>query len=276
MVIADAQTAARVKTALVNDPAVGVRSIQVRVVRGTAELVGQVATAEEARRAEALARGVAGVTAVDSRLQIGADALVEPGLLPETRHAPEFDPDLAETTERPGFLAVGGSFGWSVPHATNLRDRLSISPLVKVGGGAGLGPAVGFDWYQAELQSMAGRPDVLARIKVKPVMVGATYTIVTDRASLSASLVGGYAWNSLTVTETGPAEGLPVEVSNSLAWRPGASFWYDLTRRTALNLSVGRVMTRFRLTVVEEGHLVPRRTRGDTTIFHAGLAYRVF
>jgi hypothetical protein len=151
-----------------------------------------------------------------------------------------------------------------------------LSPLIKFGSGRGLGLAIGLNWFQAELQSLAERPDVLTRVQVKPIMLGVGYTIAAERVSLAASVVGGYAWNSLTVTDTGLAAGLPVEVDNSLAWRPGVSLWYDLSRRTALNLTVGHVFTRLRLTVLEEGRLEKRSTRGDTTIVHAGLAYRLF
>jgi hypothetical protein len=107
-------------------------------------------------------------------------------------------------------------------------------------------------------------------------MGGLGYTFARDRASLSISVVGGVAFNSLTVTDTGVAAGLPVEVDNSLAWRPGLSLWFDTSRRTAVNLSVGHVITRLRLTVLEDGHLEKREASGDTTIVHAGLAYRLF
>jgi hypothetical protein len=53
------------------------------------------------------------------------------------------------------------------------------------------------------------------------------------------------------------------------------SLWYDLTRKTALNLSVGHVMTGLRLTVLSDGRLEKRKVRGDTTIVHAGIAYRL-
>jgi hypothetical protein len=136
--------------------------------------------------------------------------------------------------------------------------------------------AVGLSWFQAELQSLAGRPDVLTRVQIKPLMLGVGYTAASERMSFTTSVVGGYAWNSLTVTDTGTAAGLPVEVDNSLAWRPGASLWYDVNRRTALNFTVGYVITRLQLTVLEAGRLEKRRVRGDTTIVHAGIAYKLF
>jgi hypothetical protein len=198
MTISDAQTAARVKTALVNDPALGVRTIEVRVRLGAVDLSGRVLTQDEADRAVAIARGVSGVT------------------------------------------------------------------------------AVGLDWVQAELRSQAGGPDILTRVQIKPIMLGAGYTIASERTSLSASVVGGYAWNSLTVTDTGSAAGLPVEVDNSLVWRPGVTLWRDVGNRTVLMISVGHVVTGLRLTVLNDGRLEKRSLRGDTTIVRAGVAYKLF
>ena len=274
LVIADAQTAARVKTALINDPDLGIRVLEVRVTRGVVDLSGRVLTQAEADRAVALSRAVSGVVDVRTTLRVGAEVNSPPESQPEGRAGPQFD--SPELQDNPGFLAVGGSIGWSTPRAPALKTRLAFSPLIKLGSGSGLGLAVGLDWFHAEVQSLEGPVAILTRVHIKPIMLGSSYTVATARASLSASIVGGYAWNSLTVTDTGIAAGLPVEVDNSLTWRPGVSFWYGLSRKTALNLSVGHVMTGLRLTVLSDGHLEKRKVRGDTTIVHAGIAYKLF
>ena len=274
LAISDAQTAVRVKTALVNDPDMGARTIEVRVVLGVVELSGRVLTQAEADRAVALARAVSGVVDVRASLQVGGETASPPDGRLQRFGIPEFD--SPELQDNPGLLALGGSVAWSAPQEAVLKRRVILSPLIKLGSGRGFGLALGLDWFQAQLQSLAGRPDVLTRVQIKPIMLSAGYTIASERTSLSASVVGGYAWNSLTVTDTGTAVGLPVEVDNSLAWRPGVSLWYDVSRRTALNLSVGRVFTRLRLTVLDGGRLEKRSARGDTMIVHAGIAYKLF
>jgi hypothetical protein len=273
MTIADAQTAARVKTALVNDPDLGTRVIEVRVVLGVARLSGRVLTRAEADRAVGIARSVAGVVDVQSTLQIGGEAIVPPDDQVQRFDLQELD--APEIQGDPRLLALGAAVGWTDPRAAALKQRVTVSPLIRFGSGRGLGLAVGLNWFQAELQS-AGRSDVLTRVQIRPIMLGAGYTIASERTSLSASLVGGYAWNSLTVTGTGAADGLAVEVDNSLVWRPGASLWYDVNRRTALNFSIGYVVTRLQLTVLEGGQLEKRSERGDTTIVRAGIAYKLF
>ena len=65
--IADAQLAARVKTAIVNDPEIGQFPIEVRVVQGVAYLTGPIRLPGHADRAAELARAVPGVTGVPTR-----------------------------------------------------------------------------------------------------------------------------------------------------------------------------------------------------------------
>ena len=270
-VVIDAQTAARVKTALVNDPAIGGRAIEVRVAGGVVTLSGRVQNQSEASRVLELAQAVSGVSGVRSNLLIGVEASP-----PVDQPPAAVENDISELQPNPTWLAVGGSMGWSGPRATALQTRVTVSPLVRLGSGSGFGPAIGFDWFQADVRSRDAQGAILSRVHVKPFMIGAGYTLAGERVSVSPSVVGGLAFNSLTITDTGAAAGVPVEVDNGVAWRPGVTVWYELSRRLALNVSGGHVMTRLRITLLDGGRLVRRRERGDTTIVHAGLAYKVF
>ena len=68
--IDDATITAQVKTALLNDPAVGGLKIDVDTFKGVVTLSGGVKTRQEEQTAIALARKVAGVTDVKSTLQV--------------------------------------------------------------------------------------------------------------------------------------------------------------------------------------------------------------
>jgi hypothetical protein len=107
-------------------------------------------------------------------------------------------------------------------------------------------------------------------------MGGISYTFASERVSVSPSLVGGVAFNSLSVPETGAASRIAVGVDNSLIWGPGVSVWFDMNRYMALNVSGGYVITRLPVTFLENGRLVEHAMRGDTAIVHAGLAYKLF
>jgi len=269
-VIDDAQLAVRVKTALVNDRVVGAYTVEVRVARGVATLSGRVPTQADVTRVVEIARGVAGVTSVRPNLQIGA---VAPPPVEDDRQPPAAATDEPDTP--PGLLAVGASVAWSNPWSASLKDRLALGPLIKLGSAAGFGPAIGFDWYQAE--GRAPEDSAETRIRIKPIMGGVGYTWRGSRVSISPSIVAGYAFNSVSISGTTPAvTALAVDIGNSFAWRVGASAWFDLTERVALNVSAGRLMTGLRLTVLEDGRLDRRDASGDTTILRAGLAYRIF
>jgi hypothetical protein len=110
-------------------------------------------------------------------------------------------------------------------------------------------------------------------------MAGLSYTIGGGRVSVSPGVVAGIAFNSVTITDTDaevPAGALAVGVDNSLAWRPGVSLWIDPSRRVALNLSAGYLMTGFDLTVLDEGRFSKRHTSGNTLMLRAGLVYKLF
>lgn len=66
----NAAITARVKTALISDPVTKARDVQVESFRGTVQLSGFVATAEEKIRAEQVARRVDGVRVVQNNISI--------------------------------------------------------------------------------------------------------------------------------------------------------------------------------------------------------------
>jgi hypothetical protein len=272
MAIADAQAAARVKTVLVNDPGLGGQTIEVRVVRGVGLLSGRVRTQAEADRAVALARSVDGVLDVRTDLQIGGPSPPE-GNPPQSRGLPEVDSFGLDTV--PGLLAVGASAGWRAHRTANLRDGWTLWPVVKLGSGRGFGPAVGFDWFSASVESTGASPGT-ARIRVKPIMAGVGYTLARDRVTAAFSVVGGYAFNSLKEVDPDTSLGLPIDIGNSVVWRPGVSLWVDTSRRTALNVSIGYIFTRLRLTTLDDGRLRERTQRGDALLVRAGVAYKLF
>ena len=274
-VIGDAQTAARVKTALVNDPDLGVRTIEVTVAGGVVRLSGRVRSQAELDRAVVLARAVPGVARVESTLRLDDPAAPpDPG---ETPAPTSGGLDAFEPDGSPGLLALGASIGWSRPSSEPLQSRASIGPLIRLGSGRGLGVAIGFDWFKADFMTGDAMVPSVAHVTVRPVMAGLSYTFATDRVSVSPGIVGGVAFNSLSITETGAAGGaLAVEVENSLAWRPGVSVWFDVNRRLAANVSAGYVVTAFDLTVLDGGRLAKHHTSGSTLMLRGGLAYKVF
>jgi len=273
--IQDAQLAAQVKSALINDPDVGTSPIEVNVVRGVARLTGTVPTPAIAQKAATLARSVQGVRDVQPSLQVGVTNVPPPAETVPPRESKSI-PEAFETEDDPRLLAVGASFGWSGPRVNALDEHASIGPLVRFGSGRGFGPAIAFNWFQTSLSGGSAGQDVVSRIRVRPIMIGLGYTFGSDRVTVSPSLVAGIAFNSLSVPDVGAADRIAVGVGKSLVWRPGVSVWFDVNRRIALNMTAGYVVTGLRVTFLEDGRLVKQSVSGDTTIVHAGLAYKLF
>ncbi len=270
-----ARTTGLVMTALVNDPEIGARPITVRVTRGVVQLSGLVRSEAEVARAVALASAVPGVTRVESSLRVGADQS-RARALPVEGAPVVRDPaiEFAELDATPGRFAIGGSFVTSRPSAAAFAPSWSISPLVRLGAGKGLGAAAIFDWYGA---SVAAEPGSSAsRLRVRPVMAGLSYTAMAGPVAIAPSLVGGYAFNRIIVPNTGAADRLAVDAGNSLVWRPGVAVWIGAGRRAVVNLSVGRVLTRLNVTFVEAGAIEQRTISGDATTLSVGLVYRLF
>jgi hypothetical protein len=279
--VQDAQLQMLVKTALVNDQVVGVRPIEVTVVRGVVRLSGRVASDDEARQAVALAQSVPGVVEVRSVLVVGPMAVGE-----SDAGAPapqDVEPDAggdaqAEVFElgeaQPNLLAVGASIRLSSPGAGELGRAVSLGPIVRLGSGSGFGPSIGFGWFGADLSNAASAP--LGRLRIRPVLAGVGYTVRRDRVAVTFAVAGGVAFNSLRRQARSPGPDYALEVGNSPAFRANASMWFDVGARTALNVSIGRVMTRPRVTLLEGGEVSTRRQRADTTLVSAGLAYRLF
>ena len=103
----DARTTMRVRTALVNDEALGPERIIVDVRDGRVELSGRVSAPELATRAEELVRSVEGVRDVTVSLAVGPPAAASrdrPGRLPS------IPPPDASAPSRIIGVGIGGTF----------------------------------------------------------------------------------------------------------------------------------------------------------------------
>lgn len=272
--VQSAQTAAMVTTALVNDPEIGVRPIDVRVAGGVVRLSGRVRSDAEAARAIALARAVPGVLRVDSTLRVDGTP-VAPASPEQPRPARDPEAEFRELEPSRGVFAVGLAAGSSHPASDGLEPAWSIGPLMRLGSGTGFGFALGFDWYRASL-TPAGAGLSSSALRVRPVMAGVSYTMASGPLSISPSIVGGYSFNRVHAPDGGMAGRLAVDAGNSFAWRPAVSMWIDTSRRTAAYVSIGHVRTSPTVTFVEEGRIDRRALPAHATMLSAGLAYTLF
>lgn len=268
-VIDDAQTVARVRSALVNDPELGTRPVEVRVTAGVAQLTGRVYSEDEARRLVELVRGVGGVVAVRSEVRVE----VPPG--PEV-FPPIEEPDEQFPTGDRRTLALGGSITRTDPRGGELGARVSIGPLIRLGSGRGLGPSIAFNWMTTELYADEAASRSLGAVRLRPVMGGIGYTWAADRTSATLSVVAGYSFNSLRIEDVVAGQRVALRVADSFAWRPGLSMWHDVNGRIAVNVFAGYLMARPEATFLEPDGVVVRALRIDTSVVRVGVAYKIF
>jgi hypothetical protein len=268
--LADAQLAVQIKTALVNDPEVGVYPIEVQVAAGVARLSGRVESQSQVERAVALAHAVPGVRDVTSQLLIGAIPPAFPDVPP-----PSIDPAPAADQIDRGLVAVGVSFGRNMPSSSDLDPNLRIGPLFRLGSGAGFGVAIGFSWFAADVTASGAR-ERLGVLRVKPVMAGVGYTFRGARTSAGLSVVGGLAFNSIKPHTPRFGADVALTADNSFAWRPSVSLWHEVSRRIAFNVSFGYVFTSPRTTFLLDDRITTATVRADTAMATVGLAYKLF
>ena len=268
-VIDDARVSVRVRTAIVNDPVLGLRTIDVRVVRGVAELAGEVGSAAEADRLVVLVRGVAGVSDVRSTVRIvGAPSasLATPARLVQT--------EPLQDSDDPRLIAVGVSLSWTEPGQRTRDGGVSVGPLVRLGAGDGFAVTADFNWFAFDLFSAPERSLRLAHVAIRPVMAGLGYRISRRQLAAEFSIAGGVAFNSLRTSDV-VGSAVALQVDRSLAWRPGVTVWHD-RNRVAFNSFLGYVKTRPSVWYLEDGHLDKRSLRADALLVGVGVAYKLF
>ncbi len=282
--VADAQTAVRVKTALVNDPALGTLPIDVRAEAGVVTLHGTVRSAAEAEQALALVRGVAGVTRVESALTVGEpDAAPHagsgrrgPGAAPASSR-----PRLPALAPRPEggplrLVGLGASVRVTRPAETDLGRTLVVGPLLRLRPRNGLGPTVAFNWTNAEIETGPGGRPGLAAIQLRPVMGGMELGTARGRFWAGASLVAGYSFNKLNVDTLRAGPGRAVAVGNSFVWRPGVAVWADVTPRIGINVFGGYLFTSPRVTFASDASIATERLSTNSAVVSVGVAYWIF
>lgn len=281
--VADAQTAVRVKTALVNDAVLGTLPIDVRAEDGVVTLHGNVSAAGEVNLALALVRGVAGVVRVESALTVGAPDETEDW---RTRMRPaeqtvETRPRLPALAPRPEegplrVVGLGASVRVTRPSETALERSLVVGPLLRLRPRNGLGPTVAFNWTNAEIETgPSGRPG-LAVMRLRPVMGGVELGTVRGRFWAGASIVAGYSFNKLGVDTTRVGPGRAIAVGNSLVWRPGAAIWLDVTRRVGINVFGGYLFTSPEVTFASDASIATERVTANSAVVSVGVAYWIF
>jgi hypothetical protein len=154
-------------------------------------------------------------------------------------------PDIARRA------GIGGSVGGFFPFDDDVDAGGAVGFNFGMAPQPGLAPTIGFGWYRADLTlaGVSGDREV-GQLRVRPLMAGISYTIVTGRIATGLSLNAGISFNSIKLddayrTSFGPNAAVQVDASNSFAMRPQVRVEYSLAPKVGLFSSLGYFYTEF-------------------------------
>jgi hypothetical protein len=182
-----------------------------------------------------------------------------------------------------GKVSVGGSVTFVQPTDDGVQSFIAVGPLVRLNPRKGWGVAAGLSWMRADLDNPSGVGGDFATFRVRPLMVGVAYTVGEQPVLVSFSIVAGPSWNSIKFDDdflnSLPA-GTPrpsVDVSTSLAVRPGVGLTYTVAKRVALIGFGGYSFNRPDITYRDTSGLELRKPwKADAFLLSFGAVYSLF
>jgi hypothetical protein len=146
---------------------------------------------------------------------------------------------------------IGGSVGGIFTFDDEVNVGLGLGVNFGLAPAPGLGPTLGFGWYQGDLtfSGISGDTEI-GRLRVRPLMAGVAYTWVKDRLATSVSINAGISFNSIRLNDQyrtffGPGTEVRVDASNSFAVRPQLRVEYAVARKVGVFSSAGYFFTEF-------------------------------
>jgi hypothetical protein len=184
---------------------------------------------------------------------------------------------LAQTEGR---VSVGGSVTFVSPSDDDVDNTASVGPLIRLNPKRGWGPAGALNWFRSDLQNPAGGDAPFARLRIRPLMAGVAYTVGSDRALVSFSIVGGPSFNSADFEDefVRIQSGTPaIDVENSIAIRPGVSVTYSVRPRIGI-VGFGGYMFNRPDAVYRDaaGQEFVDQWKADALVLSVGVVYSLF
>ena len=188
---------------------------------------------------------------------------------------------LAQTSGR---VAIGISTTRVVPSNADLKDTEGVGLVVRQVPRPGWGVAGALNWFAPDVDgSFAGVNGKIGTLRVRPLMGGASYTLIRGRLATSLSLVGGPAFNRLRLDDTvrdrvqlleSDAENIDRRVT--FAVRPGVNVAYALAPRFALTGFGGYLFNRPEFILRSAQGDTRHRLSADAVVLSIGVAVGVF
>ena len=187
-------------------------------------------------------------------------------------------------------FAIGGEFKVKTSDRASQEDyaRGQLGPglLWRFGDAQpGWGFHWGLNWYAVKLERpIGGSVTELGELHVRPIMAGYGYTKVIRRYSVTADVLGGYAFGSMTLSDPAVAAyrrslsvpSAEATATNTVVLKPEIGAWYDVTKKVYVNVNAGYMFARPDVSIVTAAAVDMRKARADQFIIKVGVVYSIF
>jgi hypothetical protein len=177
-----------------------------------------------------------------------------------------------------GRVSIGASVTFNGTTDDDAGSTIGIGPLVRLNPHQGWGPAGALNWFRAELHDPAGGTGDFARLRVRPLMGGVSYTVGSNALLTSFSFVGGPSFNKAEFDHSYvAAPGESISAGNSFAVRPGVGVTWTVAPRVAVVGFGGYVINRPDVVYHDRlGQQIDDRWKADAFVLSAGVVYSLF
>lgn len=177
-----------------------------------------------------------------------------------------------------GRVSVGGSLTFNGTTDSDVASTIAFGPLVRLNPRKGWGPAGAFNWFRADLEPpTGGASGDFARLRVRPLMGGVSYTTGSGAVLTSFSIVGGPSFNKAEFERSYASSGESITADNSFAIRPGVGITWTVAKRVALIGFGGYLINRPDVVYRNRlGQETSDRWKADAVVLSVGAAYSIF
>jgi hypothetical protein len=176
-----------------------------------------------------------------------------------------------------GRVSVGASVTANITTDDEVGTAVSVGPLVRLNPRRGWGPAGAFNWYRADLLNPAGGDEPFARLRIRPLMGGVSYTVGSDEVLTSFSVVAGPSFNRAEFDDDFTPGSAIIDAENSFAVRPGVSVTWTVRPRVAIVGFGGYLINRPDVLYRNAAGVEFRnRWKADSVVLSVGAVYSLF
>jgi hypothetical protein len=183
----------------------------------------------------------------------------------------------AASAQTEGRVSIGGSVTFNGTTDDGVASTTTVGPLVRLNPHKGWGPAGAFNWFRADLNNPGGASGDFARLRVRPLMAGVSYTVGTGDVLASFSIVGGPSFNKAEFQKGYLSTGESIDADTSFALRPGVGLTWTVAPRVAIIGFGGYLINRPDIVYRNRaGQEFRDQWKADAVVVSVGAVYSLF